>query len=136
MTEHRIVVDSNVWISALVFGGAPRRVFETVVYDGIPLITSAEILTEIRRVVATKFPDFAPDAEALMTVLHDHTTSVALGSITVNACRDPDDNRILETAVLGHADTIVSGDKDLLSLGGYEGIAIERPADWLVRRGS
>lgn len=71
-----------------------------------------------------------------MTVLVEHTTSVTLGPITVNACRDPDDNRILETAVLGHADTIVSGDKDLLSLGGYEGITIERPADCRARRGS
>ncbi len=63
-----VVVDSNVWISALVFGVAPRRVFETVVREGLRLVASAEILTETRRVVAAKFPDFADDLETLLAV--------------------------------------------------------------------
>jgi predicted nucleic acid-binding protein len=53
-----VVVDSDVWISALVFGGALRHVFEMVVRDALRLVVSAEILTEIRRAVVGKFPDF------------------------------------------------------------------------------
>ena len=122
------------WISALVFGGSPRRVFETVVQDGLRLVVSAEILTEIRRVVSTKFPDFAEDVEALLSVLHDLVEMVPLGSITVEASRDPDDNRVIETAILGGAAAIVTGDRDLLDLGSYEGVEIMRPADWIERR--
>jgi predicted nucleic acid-binding protein len=44
---------------------------------------------------------------------------------------DPDDNRILECAVAGHADVIVSGDRHLLRLKSYEGIPIVRPVDFL-----
>jgi putative PIN family toxin of toxin-antitoxin system len=130
----QLVVDSNVWISALVFGGAPRQVFEAIVRDGLRLVVSAEILTEVRRVVGVKFPDFTDDVEALIGVLHDHLASVALGSITIDVCRDPDDNRVLETAILGEAEAIVSGDKDLLVLEGYESVAIITPQDWLALR--
>lgn len=133
-TPSRLVVDSNVWISALVFGGAPRQVFEGIVRDGLRLVVSAEILTEVRRVVAVKFPDFTDDVEALIGVIQDQLESVSLGSITIDACRDPDDNRVLETAVLGGAAAIVSGDKDLLVLGSYEGVAIVTPQEWLALR--
>lgn len=132
--EARVVIDSNVWISALVFGGAPRQIFETVVYEGLRLVVSVEILTEVRRVVASKFPDFAEDIEALLAVLYDYTEAVPLGSITIDICRDPDDNRVIETALLGEAAWIVSGDKDLLDLGDYEGVTITTPRDWLEER--
>jgi putative PIN family toxin of toxin-antitoxin system len=130
----RLVVDSNVWISALVFGGTPRQVFELIVHDGLRLVVSAEILTEVRRVVGVKFPDFTDDVEALIGVIQDHIDVISLGSITIDACRDPDDNRVLETAILGGAGALVSGDKDLLILGDYEGVAIVTPQDWLALR--
>ena len=133
-TPSRLVVDSNVWISALVFGGAPRQVFEAIVHDGLRLVVSAEILTEVRRVAGVKFPDFTDDVEALIGVLQENLEVVSLGSITIDVCRDPDDNRVLETAILGDAEAIVSGDKDLLVLGDYEGIAITTPRAWLSLR--
>jgi predicted nucleic acid-binding protein len=111
--EVRVVVESNVWISALVFGGAPRPIFEAIVRDGLRLVVSAE---------------------ALLDALKDHLDSVSLGSITIEECRDPDDNRVLETAVLGVAASIVSGDKDLVILGDFEGVSITTPHDWLERR--
>jgi putative PIN family toxin of toxin-antitoxin system len=129
----RIVVDSNVWISALVFGGAPRHVFEVVVRDALRLVVSAEILTEIRRVVVGKFPAFVEDVETLLSVLHDYLDTIPLGAITIGASRDPDDNRVLETAILGGAAAIVTGDKDLLVLGTYDGVRITTPQDWLDR---
>ncbi len=133
LAKTKVVVDSNVWISAIVFGGAPRRVFETIVQEGLRLVVSAEILTEIRRVVVAKFPDFIDDVEALFGTLRDQVETVPLGSITVQVCRDPDDNRVLETAILSGAAAIISGDKDLLTLDSYEGVAISRPQVWLER---
>ena len=51
----------------------------------------------------------------------------------IEACRDPDDNAVLEAAVAAGADLIVSGDKDLLVLHPFEGIPIVGPADFLAR---
>ena len=62
--------------------------------------------------------------------------NVELGGITIEVCRDPDDNRVLETAVLGAADWIVSGDKDLLTLGRVGSVTILTPSDWLAWRHS
>jgi len=128
----RLVIDSNVWISALIFGGQPRRVFEQVVLSGEQIVISAEIISEIRRTLTQKFPDFLPDFEALLGALGQHIRVVQLGAITVKASRDPDDNRVLETAVLGDARVIISGDKDLLVLKKYQNIDIKAPSDWLT----
>jgi len=49
----------------------------------------------------------------------------------VKICRDPDDDKLLETAVLGRADCIVTGDQDLLILGSYQRIPILTPAEFL-----
>jgi predicted nucleic acid-binding protein len=57
--------------------------------------------------------------------------SIKLGSVTITICRDPDDNRILETAIIGDCECIVSGDKDLLSLEHYHKIRILKPAEFL-----
>lgn len=53
----------------------------------------------------------------------------------VEACRDPDDNIILALAVDGKADTIVSGDKDLLDMRTFRGIPIIKPAEFLAMFG-
>ena len=130
--DRHIVVDSNVWISALVFGGGPRRVFERIVRDGKRLVVSEAIHVEVRRIVGAKFPGFESDVDALRTVMAPFTNVVALGAATVDVCRDPDDNRVLETAMLGRASGIVTGDHDLLVLGTYERIRIVTPASWLA----
>lgn len=53
-------------------------------------------------------------------------------SVSITACRDPDDNRFLELGVSGQADFIISGDEDLLSLNPFEGIPILTPHAFLV----
>jgi len=50
----------------------------------------------------------------------------------IDASRDPDDNRVLEAAIAGEADYIVTGDRDLLELGSYEGIRIVTPAEFVA----
>jgi len=129
-TNRRLVIDSNVWISALVFGGQPRAVIDRVVQAGYTIVLSEYITAEVRRSLQRKFPDFLEDFEALLVALEQRIEVTPLGSITINASRDPDDNRILETAVLGAADTIISGDNDLLALRSYEGIVIMDPSSF------
>ena len=127
-----IVIDSNVWISALVFGGNPRKVFEAILQRGDYLIVSSELLNEIRRTLHRKFPYSLDDFEALLIAVSHLVITVTLGSLTITVCRDPDDNKILETAVLGQSAYLISGDNDLLTLHPYESIQNIRPQAWLA----
>ena len=126
-----VVVDTNVWISALVFGGNPRKVFEKIISDGLTLVVSEQILAETRRILHAKLPDFIEDFEALLMALRLRTVIVKLGSISIHISRDPADNMVIETAVVGQADIIISGDDDLLTIQKYQTIIIIPPADFI-----
>lgn len=126
----RLVIDSNVWISALVFGGKPRAIFEWCVQNGTTVISSQELITETRRILHAKFPDLIEDYDDVLLVLERNIQVVSLGKITISASRDEDDNRVLETAVLGQASHIISGDKDLLALKAHREATILSPADF------
>jgi uncharacterized protein len=126
-----IVIDSNVWISALVFGGTPSRLFKHIIAEGWTIVVSEEIFTEVRRIIEKKFPLYLNEFDNLKRILGHRLLTVPLGSVHVNVCRDPDDNRVIETAVIGRATHIISGDKDLLVLGRYNDIVIVSPSDFL-----
>ncbi len=127
----RIVVDTNVIVSALVFGGLPRRVFELVEAGYCEFFYAAEIQEETRRVLRDKFGWDEERLDRYLRALWIRGKRVVLRH-RVNAVReDPDDNRILECALAADADVIVSGDRHLLRLGGYEGITILSPRDFL-----
>jgi predicted nucleic acid-binding protein len=114
----RIVIDSNVWVSALVFGGKPRAIFEHVVADGLTIIVSEEIFTEVRRVLAVKFGDFVEDFESFQAILRPYVINVQLGSIKI-------------AVSIGGASHIITGDKDLLVLSKYDQIDIVKPTEFL-----
>jgi len=127
----RIVVDTNVIVSALVFGGLPRRIFELVEGGYCELFYAAEIQEETRRVLRDKFGWDEDRLDRYLRTLWSLGKRVVLRH-RVNAVReDPDDNRILECALAADADVIVSGDRHLLKIGAYEGITILTPRDFL-----
>lgn len=127
----RVAIDSNVWVSALVFGGKPRSIFERVVADGLTIIVSEEIFTEARRVLAFKFGDFVEDFESFQAILQPYVIKIQLGSIRIAVSRDEDDNRVIETAIIGDASHIITGDKDLLVSSKYDQIDIVSPTEFL-----
>ena len=132
MNQHTvIVIDSSVWISALIFGGNPGKILKLFVDNKVEVVMSEEIITELRRIIINKFPLFVNSLNLLEASLRKDTVFVQLGSITIDASRDVDDNRILETAYIGKAKYIISGDKDLLVLKKYEDIKILSPVDFL-----
>ena len=127
----RIVLDTNILVSALVFGGTPREVTGLIAKKAVIIVMSEETLTELRRIIAVKFPKFIPKTAQFEKLLRRYARWVPLGNHTVTMCRDPDDNTFIETALAGNCDYIVSGDKDLLSLKRYEHIQIISPAGFL-----
>ncbi len=127
----RVVIDTNVWISGLVFVGSPGTVLERFIHGEIIVVVSEELLSELRRKITQKFPLFIPKLTLLEASIREDTTMVALGSVTVEASRDPDDNKVLETAILGGCTYIISGDKDLLILGVYRDVQVVTPTQFL-----
>lgn len=127
-----MVIDTNVYLSALVYGGNPRRIVEMIVSGEITVIVSEHIFVEMRRIILKKFPQFEPEYRALEMFLHDNTIAVPLGGVEVAVCRDPKDNAVLETATTGDCNAIVTGDADLLTLGNYNSIAIVTPAAFIA----
>ena len=125
------MVDTNVIVSALVFGGLPRRIFELVEGGYCELFYAAEIQEETRRVLRDKFGWDEDRLDRYLRTLWSLGKRMVLRH-RVNAVReDPDDNRILECALAADADVIVSGDRHLLKIGAYEGITILTPRDFL-----
>ena len=127
----RVVLDTNVLLSALVFGGKPRQIIELLARGLIEVVISEEILTEMRRKISSKFPNFTDDLAGMEVLMEQDAELVKLGNITINVCRDPDDNRIIETGVIGACNYIVSGDNDLLVFGSYKDIRILKPEEFL-----
>jgi len=127
----RIVLDTNVIVSALVFGGVPRGVLELAESGQCELFYSRPIQTEVRRVLAEKFDWPQAMLQQALPVLWAIGTLVS-PRITLNAVpADPDDSRILECAVEASAQAIVSGDHDLLALQTYNSIRIVTPRQFL-----
>ncbi len=129
-----ITVDTNVYISAIEYGGKPYELLERAIAGEFDVASSLPILEEVLRILRDKFKRSDGDvaeAEAWIRGL----AGFYMPTRTVNVIsEDPDDNRILECAVASGSDVIVTGDRDLLRRGQYEGIKILTPARFLGLR--
>lgn len=128
----RVVLDTNVLVSAFVFpGGAPEHVYRLAVEGQIDLVTSRALLTELGRVLSEKFNNPRAAAEALAQITALATIVEPTEAVSVIEA-DPDDDRVLEAALEGRAEMIVSGDRHLLQLKDWREMRIISPADFLA----
>lgn len=122
----RVVFDSNVYISALLFDGPPRQILELAMNREVVLIVSDAILAETAGKLKDKFswPEHRIEqfvrATGRLAELHNPKKRLSVVS-------DEADNRILECAIAGEANLIISGDKHLLKLKSFQNIPIQRP---------
>jgi putative PIN family toxin of toxin-antitoxin system len=134
----RVALDTNVIVSGIGWGGAPAAILDAVSDGQLVLVTSAPLIAELNRVL--KYPKLAKviDGAAQLADLVAAIGVVVAPTRTLAVVRDETDNRVLEAAIEGAADYIVSGDDDLLDLGSFEGIPIMPPAEFAatVLRGS
>jgi putative PIN family toxin of toxin-antitoxin system len=127
----RVIVDTNLWISFLI--GRKLSVLKELFTRGdLTLLTSYEQLAELGDVASRfKFRKYFTEAQAeeLLNLLYASSELVEITE-RVHACRDDDDDYLLDIAVNGHADIIISGDADLLALHPFRGIDILTYADF------
>jgi putative PIN family toxin of toxin-antitoxin system len=114
----RAVIDTNVWVSALLNrSGRPAEVLAAYRAGRFTLVTAEPLLDEIKAVlcrprIANKYGITVMDADALVALLREHAVLVIVsGSIQV--CRDPDDDVVIEAAMIGKAAAVVTRDEDL-----------------------
>lgn len=132
MKHHRIVLDTNILISAILFGGPPRDVLKLVISGTVGCSLSLAILDELRDVLQR--PKFKFSSEQSFNVLEElHAACDIINPmVKINVItEDPDDNKILECAVAAKSAFIVSGDRHLLDLVEFRGIKILTPTAYI-----
>jgi len=135
MTRERVVIDTNVLISGLLSASSTPAQAVDKAATKAQLVATTETLREL--IVTLHSPKFDRYVrrERRDALLERVASLVEIIDVlqAIRASRDPKDDKFLEAAVNGRADVIVTGDKDLLDLNPFRGIAIVTPADYLAR---
>ena len=132
----RAVLDTNVVMSAIFFGGTPLKIVRAAFARKVKLVASKAILSEYREVAERLHEQFPlVSYRRSLAILESKLTIVRPAALGNAICRDPDDDAILACAIEGKAKVICSGDGDLLSLDGFRGLEIMKPSDFCRRMG-
>lgn len=123
----RIVFDTNIYIAAALKGGFSENIIEMAALRAVMLITSEEILTELKQKLLAKFYWKENEADFFINYIRKISEVIRISEVVSVISRDPDDNKILACAKEGKVDLIVSADQDLIKLKVFEGIAIIHP---------
>lgn len=126
----RLVLDTNVVASAILWGGSPRLLLQAAREKRIALYTSTPMLAELsdilaRRKFARKIAASLLTIEQLVDGYAQLATLVRPPALT-GIAPDADDDVVIATALAAKADLLVTGDKPLLSVGSYQGVRIAR----------
>lgn len=127
----KVVIDTNIWISYLI-GTLLHGLDERILSKEIKIVVSEEMLKELSEVVTRpKFKNIFTKKriKALFSLL-DNYAIVVSPTQKIVACRDGKDNFLLEVALEGKADYLVTGDNDLLVLNPFQNIKIVKPKDF------
>jgi putative PIN family toxin of toxin-antitoxin system len=128
----KLVFDTNIFISSFFWGGNPRKLMMRVIDGKDTLFVSNEILREVFSVMAR--PKFNVNHHQIIHFIdsiEEISCRVTPLGIIRGICRDSDDDKILECAVLGGVDFIISGDNDLLSLKEFQRIPILTASEYI-----
>jgi putative PIN family toxin of toxin-antitoxin system len=128
----RVVIDTNVFISGLNFAGKPSEILELFIKGNIEVFISPFILSEIERILKERFEWSEGNIHRVLNRIKRQTILVH-PKLKVTVIKDNhDDNRILECAIEGTVQYLISGDrKHLLPLKEYQGTKIISPSDFL-----
>jgi uncharacterized protein len=127
----KVVLDTNVLFSGLLWGGCPDQCLKAAQEGMYELFFSDEIMVELQRTLGTKGGLDKPEISLMIEYIHEIGRKVNITMPIQAILSHPPDNRIVETAVAAGAEIIVSGDRHLLDLGRYNDIEILSPRDFI-----
>jgi len=128
----KIVMDTNIFISAFYWGGNPQKIIDRIIEGLDELYISNEILNEIASVMTrSKFKTSPEIIERYIKTIEKIGKKVFITGKIKGICRDKDDDSIIECAALCGADYLITGDDDLLILKIYQDIKIITVKDYI-----
>ena len=131
----RVVLDTNVIMSGVLFGGPPGRVLAAWRSGEVVLSTSPEIVEEYAAtadVLAARYPSI--ELEPVVALIVKNAEISQCPPLPEQVCTDPDDDKFLACALAARAECVVSGDKALRRVSGYRGIAVVAPRQFVDMR--
>ena len=130
----RAVLDTNVVMSAIFFGGDPRAIVRAAISRRIELVATRAVVNEYRE-IAARLQQYYPGVSCRrqLAILESALKMVRPVTLSGRVCRDPDDDAIVSCALGGKAKIICSGDEDLLAINGYRGLEVLRPREFKSR---
>lgn len=130
------MLDTNVFLSGIFFGGIPGRLLEAWQAGHFTLVLSPAILAEYHRAgeaLAARYPDIDAALRPVLALVTQSAALVDAPDLPDAVSADPDDDKFLACAVASHTPVIVSGDKHLLRVSGWSGIEVVTPRQMLDR---
>ena len=130
----RVVVDTNVLVSGVFFGGVPGRILEAWRDGTITLVVSPAILDEYHRVgrlLAAEYP--GAELEPFLALVAVRAEVVDAPNLAERLCKDPDDDKFIACALAGTAGVVISGDRQLREVSGWKGIEVMSPRAFVDR---
>jgi putative PIN family toxin of toxin-antitoxin system len=130
----KVVLDTNVFVSGVFFSGLPFQILQAWRDGNIQLITSPEILDEYRRVgemLAEEHPVI--DLERMLEYVIHNAVVFFSPPLLERVCDDSDDDKFLACALASGSNLVVSGDRHLLKVSGYQNIEVLKPRDFLEK---
>jgi len=127
----KVVLDTNVFISGVFFGGPPYLILQAWRDGIIQLVISPEILDEYRRIgeiLAEEHPGV--DLEPMLEFVSQIADVFAAPPLSERVCEDPDDDKFISCALASASRVIISGDKHLLKETGFQDIEVLKPRDF------
>ena len=128
----KIVLDTNVFVSGVFFTGPPYQILSAWRKQNLQIIISLEILDEYYRIgeeLSVQFPD--ADLNPILELVTTKAELIEAAKLNETVCDDPDDDKFFACAIAGGVKLIVSGDKHLLKMSGYQGIKVVRPRQFV-----
>lgn len=127
----KIILDTNQFVSAFLYGGMTQTVFELILNNKLLLYVSEDLEAE----VIEKFKLYGASEQAILdaSLFFDSKGVAVIPQTKVTVCRDPKDNYLLELSEEAQADYLITRDKDLLELPGgeWKDTKIIRPEEFL-----
>jgi uncharacterized protein len=130
----KVVTDTNVFVSGVFFSGPPYQILKAWQSGEFELVVSQDILDEYRRVgeiLAEERPN--TDLNPMLNFVIEHAKVYKPVKLKEPVCEDPDDDKFFACALASGSRVIVSGDKHLLKVSGYEGIDVLKPREFVDR---
>lgn len=128
----KAILDTNVFVSRIFFSGPPYQILKSWREGVIEFVISSEILDEYHRVATILSEKYPPvDLQGILEFVEKKAEFYEVLPLTEPVCDDPDDDKFLACAIASGTKIIVSGDKHLLRVSGYQGIEVLKPKTFI-----